>query len=271
MAVYAGGMEASGVGAALVAQRAFAAGTMHPRDALRYLAFELDTFSYVLSTGADGESAGHDVADFLAAYNARAAAVAAPPLTRRALRREALGALANPMLAFAAYGIGRYLADGATDVAVPTLSMAGVRYLPMVRYRLAPYGTEWSLVNQFGGRVRPTEVELRVGRAPRMTPWGLRARQGDVAFWREWSLDASVDVWRQPRLDLAAVEPSPAAPRTGVYVRGRLERPFVPVWFSTDRATVMVDIGAKSAGFVPGEPLRNGIVVRAGIGLPLAP
>jgi hypothetical protein len=269
MAVHAGGMEVDGVAAALTFHRAFSAQRMSPRDAVRYLAFELDTLSYVLSTDDDGEEPGHDVADYLETYNRVAAAAGAAPLTPRALRRQALVGFANPMFAYAAYGIGRYLATGATDVAVPALSIAGVRYLPMFRYRLAPYGTEWSLVNELGGRIRPTQIELRVGRAPHATPWGVRARQRELRSWRDWSLDASIEVWRQPPLVLEADDPLSSSPRTGVHVRGRVERPLLPVWFSADRATIVVDVGVKSAGFVPGEPLRGGLVVRGGVGLPL--
>jgi len=271
LAVHAGGMEADAVAAALLVDRAFLKQRMRPRDAVRYLAFELDTLSYVLTTDDEGEEDGHDVAAFLETYNSLRTTAGARPVTAGTLRREALVGFANPMLAFAAFGIGRYLVSGATDVAVPALSIAGVRYLPLVRYRLAPYGTEWSLVNELAGRIRPMQIELRMGRAPRTTPWGLRARQRDIAFWREWGVEVSVDVWRQPRLALASDDPLPTSPHTGVYVRGRVERPLVPVWFSTDRATVIVDIGAKSAGFVPGEPLRGGVIVRGGVGVPLAP
>ena len=269
MAVHAGGMEVDGVAAAIASHRAFSTRQMRPRDAIRYLAFELDTLSYVLSTDDEGEEPGHDVAAFLESYNTTAAAVGAATLTPRALRRQALVALANPMLAYAAYGIGRYLVTGATNVAVPVLSIAGVRYLPMLRYRLAPYGTEWSLVNELGGRIRPTQIELRIGRAPHVTPWGIRVRQRELTTWRAWILEASLDVWRQPQLALAAGESLTESPRTGLQVRSRVERPFLPVWFSADRATIVVDVGVKSAGFVPGEPLRGGLVVRGGVGLPL--
>jgi hypothetical protein len=43
------------------------------------------------------------------------------------------------------------------------------------------------------------------------------------------------------------------------------------VWFSSSQASVIVDVGVKSRGFVPGEPLRGGFVFRAGVGLPLVP
>lgn len=268
LAINAGGMEADAVAAALVAHRAFSEGRMHPRDALRYLAFELDTLSYVLGTDDEGEEPGHDVAGFVETYNDVAAAAHVPVLTARSLRREVLAGLANPMLAYAVYGIGRYLWSGATDAGIPALSVAGVRYLPMIRYRLAPYGREWSLVNELGGRIAPMQVELRVGRAPRATPWAVGVRGQQLTTWTGWGLDASVEVWRQPRL--AGVSGGPAASGSlGAQVRVRTGRPLVPVWFSAQRATVIVDVGVKTAGFVPGEPLDGGVVARAGVGLPL--
>jgi hypothetical protein len=105
-----------------------------------------------------------------------------------------------------------------------------------------------SLVNELGGRIRPTQIELRVGRAPHTTPWGVRARQRELRAWRDWSLEASIEVWRQPPVALDADESLSSSPRTGVHVRGRVERPFLPLWFSADRATIVVDVGVKSAG-----------------------
>ena len=65
LAVSAGGMEANGVAAGLMSHRAFLDRRMRPRDALRYLGFELDIVTYVLRTGDGSESPGHDVFSFL--------------------------------------------------------------------------------------------------------------------------------------------------------------------------------------------------------------
>jgi hypothetical protein len=269
LAISAGGMESTSVVASIVAERAFADGRMQPRDALRYLIFEFDTQGYIASTDAEGDEPGHDVGDFLRTYNELAASARAPGLTTRQLRRESLAGLANPVGAYALFGIARYWWNGNTDIGVPTLSIAGVRYLPLVRYRLTPYGTEWALVNALGGRVRPMEVELRIGRSPLETPWGIGVHQRSVARWSGWTVDAAVDVWRQP--PVAGTDPRRVEfdLRTGTRVRGRVHREVTPVWFSTSRASLIVEVGAKSAGYVPGEPLRGGIVARAGIGLPL--
>src|SRR4029453_5536026 len=114
-------------------------------------------------------------------------------MATRRWRRESRAGLANPMGAYALFGIVRYWWNGATDIGVPTLSIGGVRYLPLLRYRLTPYGTEWSLVNALGGRVRPMEIELRIGRSPLETPWGIGVRQRSVARWGGLTVDAAVD------------------------------------------------------------------------------
>lgn len=255
LSVHTGGMETSGIAADVTASRALQRGSMSARDALRYAGFELDTLLYVLGTDDDGEEPGQDVADFLATYNALALVSGAELLSTQTLKRRALASLANPMLGYAAWRIGRYLATGADEGAIPTLSIGGVRYLPLMRYRLTPFGTEWALVNEIGGRMRPTQVELRIGHAPNDRPWGLSVRHREIPAWNEWLIDVGMAVWRQPEF--------------GAQVRARLQRPLVPVWFSTDRATLIVDAGVKGEGYVPGEPLGAGPVIRAGIGLPL--
>jgi hypothetical protein len=269
LSIHAAGMEANAVAADVLASRAIARGGMTPRDAMRYLRFELDTFTYVLSTD-EHEEPGHDVADFISVYNGMAVAADAPPLSRQSLRRSALTSLANPMLAYALWGVGRYVATGATDAAVPMLAIGGVRYLPLVRFRLTPFGSEWAIVNELSGARRATQVELRIGRSLHERPWGIAVRQDDVADWREWALALAAGAWRQPRFAETASDPVMAEAQVGGYVRGRLERPLLPVWFSTDRAGIIVDVGLKSAGYVPGEPLGAGLNVRAGVGLPLA-
>jgi hypothetical protein len=146
-----------------------------------------------------------------------------------------------------------------------------MRYLPLMRYRLTPYGTEWALTNELAGsgRLPLTRVDVRIGRAPGSTPWGVGIRSQQLATWRAWRLDLGIDLWRQPPVAATSPESLSGRPRVGAELRGRAERPLIPVWFGSHEASLIIDIGVKSAGFVPGEPLRSGLVVRGGVGLPL--
>ncbi|PYR79066.1 MAG: hypothetical protein DMF87_12180 [Acidobacteria bacterium] len=267
LAVSAGGMEATGVVAAIVANHAFADGRIRSRDALRYFTFEIDTLRYIATTGKEGGDPGNDVGDFLRTYNGLADAAGAPHLTARRLRQQALAGLANPMLAYAAFGVARYWSSGAPDVAVPALSIGDVRYLPMFRYRLAPYGTEWALVNALAGRMRPTEIELRFGEAPQSTPWGIGVRQRDIVKWNRWTIDGAVDVWSQPPVGSSDAQHLALDPRIGTRVGGRIN--YAVTRSSGSPATLILDIGVKSGGYIPGEPLGGGLTARAGVGLPL--
>jgi hypothetical protein len=130
-------------------------------------------------------------------------------------------------------------------------------------------------MNELGGRIQSTQVELRVGRSPGARPWGIGIREREVALWRGWRLDIGIEVWRQPRIvdtitASTASESRAAADarlRLGGQVSGRAERPLGARLFGL-APTVIVDLGVKTAGFVPGEPLRAGGIVRAGVGIP---
>jgi hypothetical protein len=255
LAVSTSGMESNVVAAGLIGDRAFRQQRLALRDAVRYLSVELDTLNYVLHTDDGPESPGHDVASFLRGYNELADAADGRRLRARTLRREVLLTVANPMLGYALFGIGRYLWNGRTDAPVPALSIAGVRYLPRLRYQLTPYGTEISIVNDLAGRIGPLQIEIRLGRAVHANPWGIGVRQRELTTWRSWRVDLGIELWRQPAVADLTADPLATVGelQLGAEVRGRFERPLRRLPFGSDPMTVIVDVGVKSGGFVPGE------------------
>jgi hypothetical protein len=109
---------------------------------------------------------------------------------------------------------------------------------------------------------------VRIGRSPAARPWAVAVRQRRFAAWRRWNIALGGDVWQQPPLADDAFDAVAGEARWGAAIRGRVERALVPVWFANTPATFIVEVGAKRAGFIPGEPLRGGVVARAGIGFP---
>jgi hypothetical protein len=214
------------------------------------------------------------VSDFIRSYNEAAEALGAGPLRARSLRHQSFAALANPMLASALFGIGRYLVTGRDGGPVLAIPLGSTRVMPAVRYRLAPYGPEWSVTADVRWRARLGQVLFRSGRAPGTSPIGIGLAASGLAA-GAWTFDVNLDGWRQPplaagpdaALDLAAT----GNLDWGGRVRARAEADFVPLWRGTPPVTLIVDAAFKSRGFLPGEPLGEGLVLRAGLGLRLGP
>jgi hypothetical protein len=144
---------------------------------------------------------------------------------------------------------------------------------PALRYRLAPYGPEMSVTTDIALAGRVGQVVVRTARAPNQAPWGVGLAYFSVAV-RNWTVDVGLDGWRQPPLAIGAI-PDFGADRIGAplefggRVRARAETTFAPLWPGLAPATLIVDAALKSQGFLPGEPLGEGLVLRAGLGLPL--
>ena len=272
-AISVAGMEVNAVAAEQMATSVFASGRLSARTALRYLGFELDAFDYIRGTDDDEDRPGHDVADFLEIYNIGAEVAEAEPLTARTLRREALLSLANPMIVSAALSIGRYLATGAPDSPVLALRVGPFRMMPVVRYRLAPFGTEWTVTNDVGGGAGTGQVSVRVGRAPLTRPFGIGVAYSGLSV-GAWRVGIALEGWRQPPLARGATADFGLGVigndlEWGGRVRARAESPLIGLWWTESPLLLIVDAGLKSNGFAPGEPIEPGLVLRAGFGIPI--
>lgn len=258
LAITVGGMEANNVAAGRVGLRAIRQGETTYRDMLRYLLGRLDSVGYIVSTDDELEEEGHDVSDFIRTLRA----VTGSDLTADDLRRRAIVGLADPMLAYAVYGVAvSYLWRGRTNVAVPTFRVGEVRYLPALRFQLTPFGTEWVLDNTFVRAGRVTRIAVRSGEAPGARSFGASVHQDSLWTWRQAGVDGDVHAWHQPRiLDDGGIQRS-----TGVAAFATASFPLDAKWVRW--ATIVVQGGYKTRGFIEGEPLGSGAVLRGGIGL----
>jgi hypothetical protein len=275
-AISVAGMEVNAVAAEQMAGRAFASGRITARTAVRYLGFELDGFDYIQHTGDEPERPGHDVSDFLELYNIGAGLVDAEPLTARTLRRQSLLSLANPMIASAAFSIARYVATGRRDGPVFALPVGAVRVMPVLRYRLTPFGPEWALTSDISGPWAPggtARLGVRVGRAPHERPFGVSAAYAGLRL-RRWQMTVGLEGWKQPPLARGAnpdfgLSLVGGALEWGGMIHARAESPLASAWWTSSPLTLIVDATLKSNGYAPGERIEPGLVLRAGIGLPL--
>ena len=283
--VSASGIEAQHALADAITERAVARGRIHYREAWLYFESRITGMTYIL-TASPTSAAGHDVADYLDKFEEACTPPCAPP-TRKYVQQRALIALGDPLLYYALYGFAAsYIGSGNTTGPMPLLPMGrGIRMLPSLGFSLAPYGTEWTARSTFqrgqrdegrgkkvpavtllpgvtltGGTL--TGVTLRVGNTGASTTWGVGARVADVLRIGALRVDAAADVWRQP--DLLADKTSDPL-HTGAGIIGTTLVP-LPRWLRSRWSNgIYVTAGYKSRGFIPGEQLSGGGVLRAGI------
>ena len=147
----------------------------------------------------------------------------------------------------------------------------GVRVLPSLGYALAPYGGEYTIRAAFQheqraerGGMRLANIAARIGNTGGSSTWGVDGRALDVARFRGLRIGITANLWRQPHL---LADQTSDALRVGGSIVGTTIVPFPRALRSQWSEGIYVSAGYKSQGFVPGQQLAGGAVVRAGITL----
>ncbi len=251
LAISAGGMEANYVAARDLAQDAIVQGRWDYRDARRYRYDEYDTIRYIRGTR-DLEKEGHDVGDFIRVYNDLATEVGEKRLSARGLRRNALVSFANPMLAYSYYSTFiSYVWLGQRTAPVPMIHLGATRYLPMARFHLTPFGTEFVIDNTFVRNARFYDVRINTGQTIGSRTWSLGLQGTRLASIKRWSIDGEATIWHVPEWgeEFAATAHRTLAERGG------------------HALALVIQGGFKTAGYVPGERLGQGAILRVGAAL----
>jgi hypothetical protein len=277
--VSASGIEAQHALADAIAERAIARGRIHYREAWLYFESRVAGMSYILSASPHSET-GHDVADYLDEFT-EACTRPCTPLTRKYVQRRALLALADPLLYYSIYGFAAsYIGSGQTTGPMPLVPVGGgMGILPSLGFALAPYGTEWivrtalapSQGREPGGdhgadsrEFRVTGITVRVGNTGASRTWGVGVRAIDVVRVRGLRVDAGVETWRQPPV-LADKTSDPQ--RAGAAAVATIVVPLPRLLRSQWTRGIHITGGYKAEGYIPGEQLSGGMVLRAGIQL----
>jgi hypothetical protein len=126
---------------------------------------------------------------------------------------------------------------------------------------MTPYGTAITGDNTIARHGRVTTVSIGVGDTGAARAWDVGVTSGHLLRRSRLNAGASIKLWRQPELD---APPNAQVMKTGVLAVGTL-RIALPGSVAAGRAGVLVEAGYKSDGFVRGERLHAGLIVRAGV------
>jgi hypothetical protein len=278
LAIESSGIEGQHTLADAIAARALSRGRLRYREAWLYFESRYVAATYILDATEFAEE-GHDVGDFVRTMAEACKTPACKPITLSDLQRGAKWMLADPLLYVSLYGFASaYIGMGQSSTSIPMLPLGPrLRYLPSVGFQMTPYGTEWSVRNQFvnraqrkgqtadGTRERVTAVTLRVGNTGATRPWAVDVHTSGIRVPRtRWRIDPSLSVWRQPFI-LASQTSAPL--ETGAAASATFVVPLPHQLRVAPLSGIYITAGAKSEGFVPGEQLSGGAIFKAGLTL----
>lgn len=255
-AVTAAGLESALVDARGLEERWVARGRMDVREGLRYLHDLLEVVGYIQDAGGVGVEEGHDVENYIALVNGAATSgVPGDAVTAGGLEDAASLELLNPTVYWALYGVlGRYLVGGERDAPIPALEIGGLRMMPTIHVRLAPFGREYAAGVAAAWEGRVLRAGVRIGDGPWGRFDGVELEGRRLHAGPRLTLGARAGLWRQFEL------PAPS-PETGVggmaVVRATVSVRALPV-------SPVVELGGKTEGYVPGEDLAGGVIARVG-------
>jgi hypothetical protein len=205
---------------------------------------------------------GNDMLSYEAQANAREG-ITDPgeyKLTVDRLATQSLVIGLDPFQYYSLYTLFKtFLYSGEESFEFPMIRLGPFRYLPSLRLGLSPFGSEIYLDNYIVGSKKVTDVYFRYGIPTFHRFWGLGFYGMNILEAPPCSFDVGADLWNQPEIEVPGV-----SSRFGL--GGAMScRVLVKLFESIASVSAVGEIKAKTSGFLPGEPLRDALVLRAGL------
>jgi hypothetical protein len=267
LSIYEGGMESQALLNRSLALRCMATSEINYRDAALYFVSLSGNIGYIQSTGSELSKPGSDPELYLKALNAQFGFTDIKNLrmTVASFKSKMKLSYANPFYYFSIYYfLKTFLWDGKSASGFPTLHFRRVRYLPVLRSGLTPFGPEYHLENYLRFGETTSLIDVRIGDRTFCGSWGgIGASFFNIVAWRRYFTDLDISIWNQPKLLLGEAPGTPKGGGLGgaFSIRGYYDFPN-----SLNSFSAVIELGYKSVGFLEGYPLDASPIFTIGIG-----
>lgn len=255
-------------------------GRIDGRQGMLYLMSSLSFTGYTFSINGNPKNvseANNDISSFLFFLNAM---YRDGQLSHAKVRNLSLLNLLNPFIYYAV--ISQWNHDA---VCLPSqvfmFSIGSVKYLPSIRVALTPFGTQGYFESFFLIDSVPTYLYLKWGKNGPNNYWGFGCENQRILNWSSLALGLRMDIWEQPNVlfqpGALSVEEIYKLPEgmeipelypTSVLNAKTIGGAFSLVGsFGSENLPVrlILQLGYKTDGYLPGEALRESPIVRGGL------
>ncbi len=229
-------------------------GFINPREASLYQEAEHDLTRYIWVT-VEKERKKYKMDGDIFEYVSEVNELYGSHLTVRGLSRKSWINFADPFTLFSFWGSLSYLWNG-TALSIPMIPVGEARYLPGARLGLSPFGPEYYFENFWVKDHQPGYGYLRGGSLAKNQYWGAGFEQDSIWQWSDIHCGLRGDVWMQPRLNQI----------NGQTVLGGAAS-LIASSPLTEQGSFYLQLGLKSAGYLPGEMLAKGWMGKIGLSI----
>jgi hypothetical protein len=264
IAIRSGGMESASVLSNSIKKRWLFRGKMNYRESLLFLSTFHDYTVYILATKYfNNNSEGNDVRNYLRTINESYGFIDERDyrLTIDDLSRKASINLLNTFNLYATYTyLKKYLLDGEREFEYPTIKIGNKELLPSIRFGLTPFGSEFVVENYVRTERNIIGFNFRIGDNKLDNFWGLGCLYHKKIS-DNFSFTSQLDTWVQPEMELGGITTF----NTNDGFGARFVSEFNLYIGRSFPIGIYGQVGYKSSGFIEGEILDKGPIVRLGI------
>lgn len=266
-----GGSEGNLVLGNVLASEMLLEKSIHYRDALLYLNSHNDLLGYIWYTRyLDSQNdipSSNDMSSYIFEMNSRYSGITENYDIKK-LSRQSLMSLLNPLRLYSAFTIGyTYLVKGKPRLTkIPMIQIGKISYLPMIIYKLTPWGTEFQMILNLMSEKRVLSIEAGMSDGT-----FKKYYSGGFKIFNLWNTDRfnmnfQLNAWHQPELNLE--NPSFEENENILGAMLKTEIHFAPLKnYSNSR--FYLQTGFKTKGYAVGEPLAETILLRFGLSFKL--
>jgi hypothetical protein len=258
------GVEATSILSKRLQLRWLQRGSMNYRETILYSRGSMGLAGYLWFTKWGlKDSEGNDMRDYESAINEREGCPEPDQhkLTVDDMAKQSLIMGFDPFQYYSLYTLFKtYLFSGEESFEMPMIHLGETSYLPSFRLGLSPFGSEIYFDNYLVRADNVMDVYFRYGIPTFHQFWGLGFYAMNVLEAGPCTFDVGFDVWNQPALDISLT----SSARSGL--GGAMSfRVLVKLLETFASVGVVGEMKAKTSGYLPGEPLSDALVLRAGL------
>lgn len=263
--ISAGGVEGDLVLSEELEERFLTDGKLHYRQSLLFLVARNNLARYAKNNLTNSG----DISSYISNLNRSLGPTSTngEMMSGRKLFHQSLVVLLNPMQWYAMWNLGKnYLIDGESIMAaIPMIKWKNTSYLPSLNYNLTPFGGEFILNNYFLKNGRLLLVKARIGDATFRHFYGGGVKMLNLVNKETLKVNTAIDMWYQPSFTIGlSTGINSVQEALGFMIQSSFS--YFPLK-NNFKLGIHGQVGYKTRGYLMGENLDKGLVVRLGLAI----